>query len=203
MSPIPSQGDSLSAVSYDEPMTAADAPAAPSQFDLLLTAQVRNEFSASQQYIGLAVWFDSHDLPRLAAHFYRQSVEERNHAMMIVQYLMDTDRKVVVAGAEAPRNDFASISEPVAVALEQEKRVTAQINAITAAARSEHDFQGEQFMQWFLKEQVEEVASMTTLLSIARRAGDNLFDLENYVAREQIGDGGESADAPAAAGGAL
>ena len=50
---------------------------------------------------------------------------------------------------------------------------------------------------------MEEVASATTLLTVATRAGDNLFDLENYVAREQIGDGGESADAPSAAGGAL
>ena len=58
-------------------------------------------------------------------------------------------------------------------------------------------------MLWFLKEQVEEVASMTTLLNVAERAGQNLFDLENYVAREQIGDGGNDAAAPQAAGGAL
>jgi len=56
---------------------------------------------------------------------------------------------------------------------------------------------------WFLKEQVEEVASMTTLLNVAERAGENWFDLENYVARESIGDGGRDASAPGAAGGAL
>src|SRR5690348_13274634 len=50
-------------------------------FVQLLTEQVRHEFTASQQYIAIAVWFDGHDLPRLATHFYLQSVEERNHAM--------------------------------------------------------------------------------------------------------------------------
>ena len=77
------------------------------------------------------------------------------------------------------------------------------VELLFAAARAEGDALGEQFLLWFLKEQVEEVASATTLLTVATRAGDNLFDLENYVAREQIGDGGESTDAPSAAGGAL
>jgi bacterioferritin B len=173
-----------------------------SDFHALLNEQIGHEFAASQQYIAIAVWYDDQTMPRLAAHFYRQAIEERNHAMMIVQFLMDTDRKVTVSGAEAPRNDFAGIEEPVAVALEQEKRVTSQINAITAAARAEQDFQGEQFMQWFLKEQVEEVASMSDLLRICERANGNELQIEDYLARE---DAAEAADptAPAAAGGAL
>ena len=173
-----------------------------SDFHALLNEQIGHEFAASQQYIAIAVWYDQQTLPRLAAHFYRQALEERNHALMIVQFLMDTDRKVEVSGADAPRNDFSGTAEPVAVALEQEKRVTAQINAITAAARAEQDFQGEQFMQWFLKEQVEEVASMSDLLRICERAEGNELQIENYLARE---DAAEAADptAPAAAGGAL
>ena len=173
-----------------------------SDFHALLNEQIGHEFGASQQYIAIAVWYDQQTLPRLAAHFYRQAIEERNHAMMIVQFLMDTDRKVTVSGAEAPRNDFSSIEEPVAVALEQEKRVTSQINGITAAARSEQDFQGEQFMQWFLKEQVEEVSSMSDLLRTCERAGGNELQIEDYLARE---DAAEAADptAPGAAGGAL
>jgi bacterioferritin B len=173
-----------------------------SDFHSLLNEQIGHEFSAAHQYIAIAVWYDQQTLPRLAAHFYQQALEERNHGMMIVQYLMDTDRKVVVAGAEAPRNDFASISEPVAVALEQEKRVTSQINAITAAARAEQDFQGEQFMQWFLKEQVEEVSSMSTLLRVCERAGSNALLVEDYLARESVGAENDPT-APPAAGGSL
>lgn len=174
-----------------------------SLFLTLLREQVGHEFDAHQQYIAIAVWFDRQDLPQLAAHYYRQAVEERNHAMMIVQYMLDRDLAVEIPSGSSVRNDFTTVVEPIQLALEQEKQVTSQIEAIFRAARAEGDALGEQFLLWFLKEQVEEVASANTLLTVARRAVDNLFDLENYVAREQVGDGGESADAPQAAGGAL
>ena len=174
-----------------------------SRFLQLLRDQVGHEFNAHQQYIAIAVWFDSQDLPQLARHYYRQAVEERNHAMMIVQYMLDRDLPVEIPGSGDVVNGFSDVVSPIRLALEQEKQVTAQIEELFRAARTEGDALGEQFLLWFLKEQVEEVASATTLLTVAERAGSNLFDLENYVAREQIGDGGESADAPSAAGGAL
>ncbi len=174
-----------------------------SRFLQLLREQVGHEFNAHQQYIAIAVWFDAQDLPQLARHYYAQAIEERNHAMMIVQYMLDRDLPIDIPGSGDVINGFEDVVAPIKLALAQEKQVTAQIEAIFAAARAEGDALGEQFLLWFLKEQVEEVASATTLLTVAERAGANLFDLENYVAREQIGDGGESADAPAAAGGVL
>jgi bacterioferritin B len=173
-----------------------------SKFSDLLLLQIGNEFAASQQYIAVAVWFTNQDLPQLARYFYRQSVEERNHAMMMVQYMVDRGVAVPIPGVPAVRNDFASVTEPLALALQQEKEVTRSIESLFRAARAEDDALGEQFMLWFLKEQVEEVASMTTLLNIAERA-DNSFDIENFVARETIGDGGRDAAAPEAAGGGL
>ena len=170
-------------------------------FNELLSTQIGIEFAASQQYIAIAVWFDNQDLPQLAAHFYRQSVEERNHAMMLVQYRLDRDLGVEIPGIPAVKNDFCNAVEPIALALAQEKQVTAQIEALFSAARADGDALGEQAMLWFLKEQVEEIASMSTLLTIAQRAGDNLFDIENFIAREQIGDAGVDTDAPRAAGG--
>ncbi|HUX69118.1 MAG TPA: ferritin [Cellulomonadaceae bacterium] len=174
-----------------------------SEYLRLLGEQVGHEFGAHQQYVAIAVWCDRQDLPQLARHYYRQSLEERNHAMMIVQHMLDRAMPVEIPAVGAVRNSFDSVTEPLALALAQEKQVTDQIEAIFRAARQENDPLGEQFMLWFLKEQVEEVASATTLLAVAERAGTNLFDLENYVAREQVGDGGISADAPPAAGGTL
>ncbi|MGA8045467.1 MAG: ferritin [Dermatophilaceae bacterium] len=171
-------------------------------FAEMLREQVRHEFTASQQYIAIAVWFDGRDLPRLAAHFYAQSVEERNHAMMMVQYLLDRDWDVEIPGVDEVRNDFSDVTEPLALALTQEQEVTRQIEAIFRAARDEGDLLGEQFMLWFLKEQVEEVAAMNTLVTIARRAGSNWFYIEDHLAREQVGDS-DDASAPTAAGGAL
>jgi len=174
-----------------------------SSFNTLLSAQIGNEFTASQQYIAIAVWFDTQSLPQLAGHFYRQSIEERNHAMMLVQYRMDRDLEVVIPGIPAVTTDFTNAIQPIALALSQERQVTAQIEALFRAARADGDALGEQAMLWFLKEQVEEIASMSTLLTIAERAGDNLFDIENFIARENVGDGGVETDAPSAAGGML
>ncbi|MGF9661003.1 ferritin [Arthrobacter crystallopoietes] len=173
-----------------------------STFNELLSEQIGHEFAASQQYVAIAVWFDNEDLPQLARHFYRQSIEERNHAMMLVQYMLDRDLRISIPGVPAVRNDFADVVDPIRLALEQERTVTRQIEALFAAARAETDALGEQFMLWFLKEQVEEVASMSTLLAIAERA-DNLFDIENFMARESVGDDGRDYGAPAAAGGSL
>ncbi len=186
------------------PGTPADAATEqPSRYVTLLSEQVRHEFNASQQYIAIAVWYDAHDLPQLAGHFYRQAVEERNHAMMIVQWMLDRDLRIAVPGVDEVINDFGSIVEPIALALAQERTVTEQIKQLFATAREESDFLGEQFMLWFLKEQVEEVSSMSTLLNVAQRAGSDWFDVETYLARESVGDSGMDAGAPEAAGGAL
>jgi ferritin len=182
-------------------MTAGDA--LPNSFVGLLHEQVGHEFAAHQQYIALAVWFDAHDLPRLAAHFYGQSTEERDLALMMVRYMLDRGNDVQVPGVSTVRNDFADVREPIRLALEQERTVTSQIEALFKAARDDGDFLGEQFVLWFLKEQVEEVAAMTTLLAIAERAGDTgLFQIEDFLTRELVGDRGRDSSAPRIAGAA-
>src|SRR5919106_4040107 len=174
------------------------------RFPQALNEQIGREFAASQQYVAIAVYYDSETLPQLAAHFYRQAVEERNHAMIIVQYLLDSDAKVLVPAVAAPQTDFADVVAPVALALEQERRVTEQITALAALAREEGDLVGAQFLDWFLKEQREEVSSMSDLRAIVERASaSNLLLAEDYLARVQIGDQGADPSAPEAAGGAL
>ncbi|CAM4388472.1 Ferritin BfrB [Mycobacterium basiliense] len=181
-------------------MTDYDGP--KTKFHALLQEQIFNEFTAAQQYVAIAVYFDSEDLPQLAKHFYAQAVEERNHAMMLVQHLLDRDLRVEVPGVDAVRNQFGNPREALALALDQERAVTDQVSRLAAVARDEGDFLGEQFMQWFLQEQVEEVSLMSTLVRIADRAGANLFELENYVARE-VERAPAGAGAPRPAGGAL
>jgi ferritin len=173
-----------------------------SKFYELLQQQVHNEFNASQQYVAVAVWFDNEDLPQLAKHFYRQAVEERNHALAIVQYLMDTDHHVEIPAAGEVRNDFTEVPELIELALAQEREVAADFKTLVKAARAEDDYQGEQFLQWFLKEQVEEIAQMTTLANIIKRANGNLFDVEEFLARESVGNDANPG-MPPVAGGAL
>lgn len=179
-----------------------DRDAHKTKFHALLQEQIYNEFTNAQQYIAVAVYFDDSDMPQLAKHFYRQAVEERNHAMMLVQYLLDRDVRVEIPGVDGVRNTFDTPRDALALALEQERAVTEQVSTLAAVARDEGDYLGEQFMQWFLKEQVEEMALMTSLLRVADRAGGNVFDLENFVAREIDSPRSES-DAPHVAGGRL
>ena len=167
-----------------------------------LNAQVGREFGASQQYVAIAVYYDAETLPQLAAHFYRQAVEERNHAMMIVQYLLDADEAVAIPGVAAPKTGFENARAPVELALAQEKSVTDDIVRLTKLAREEGDLVGEQFLHWFLAEQREEVASMSALLSTLERADGNLLLVEDQLARTAGPHEGETG-APPAAGGAL
>jgi ferritin len=174
-----------------------------SRFGDALNGQIAYEFAASQQYIAIAVHYDAQTLPQLAAHFYRQSVEERNHALMMVQYLLDADESVAIPGVEAPQTDFADPVAPVALALEQEKRVTAQIADLVRLARDKGELVGEQFLHWFLQEQREEVSSMSALLAVVERSRENVMLVEDYLARESGGENPLEAGAPPAAGGAL
>ena len=152
-----------------------------------LNTQIGNEFAAHNQYLACAVYYDALTMPRMASFFYEQALEERGHALMMVQYLLDIDAEVLIPGVEAPQATFADVVAPVALALDQEKRVSEQINGLLKTAREESDFASEQFMQWFIKEQVEEVATMSDLLAVVTRCSDDLEDIEEYVARERGG----------------
>jgi bacterioferritin B len=177
---------------------------ATTRFTDAVNEQIANEFGASQQYVAIAVYYDAETLPGLAAHFYRQALEERNHAMMLVQYLLDAGAEVVVPAVAKPQNAFSDPIAPVALALEQERGVTEQISRLAALAREEDNLVGAQFVDWFLKEQREEVASMSALLTVVERASaSNILLAEEYLARTAVGDQGVDATAPPAAGGAL
>jgi ferritin len=176
---------------------------ADKSFTDALNEQISNEFAASQQYIGAAVYYDSETLPRLATFFYRQAVEERNHAMIMVQYLLDTDEEVRIPDIKSQQTSYDDVVGPVKMALEQEKRVTTEINDLFKLARDQGDFRAEQFLTWFVKEQVEEVSSMTDLLNVCEQAKNSPLLIEEFLAREQLGDEGDDPAMPPAAGGAL
>ena len=166
-----------------------------SKFAAQLTAQIGEEFAAHQQYLAVAAHYESLTLPQLAGFFYRQAREESGHAKMMVQYLLDTDQPVRLPAVAQPRSEFEDVVGPIELAVAQEKRVTEQIHELTAIARGENDFAAEQFMQWFIKEQVEEVAVMDDLLAVVARSQDDVNDIEAYVERE-LQAGGEDPMAP-------
>jgi len=162
--------------------------------------QIGNEMGASMQYIAIASSFDSETLPQLARFFYRQSEEERTHAMKFVKFINDVGGKVQIPALPAPKSDFTTADEAVSKALEWEEEVTRQIYDLVEIARADRNYVGIRFLDWFVEEQLEEVTSMNDLLAVIRRAGpDRLLFVEEYLSRQGRG-GLESPAAPSTNG---
>jgi len=153
-----------------------------------LNAQIAREFAAAHQYVAIGAHYAAETFPQLAAFFYRQADEEREHALKMVNYLLDRGAKVDFGAIAEPRTRFGDHVEPISVALDQERRVTVQVNELFEIARETRDYPSEQFLQWFLEEQVEEEASMTDLLAVAERTRQIPMLLEEYLARETPGE---------------
>lgn len=150
-----------------------------------INEQIGNEFSAMLQYVAIAAHFDHETLPELAAHFSRQAEEEKEHALRFVGYVTDTGACVRIPAIPSPQSSFQFAEDAVKLSLEQEKKVTAQINGLVHIAKEENDYTTDNFLQWFVQEQLEEVSSMEDLLSIVQRAGEgNLLRVEEYLVRK-------------------
>lgn len=163
--------------------------------------QIGNEMGASMQYIAIASYFDSETLPELAKFFYRQSEEERTHAMRFVKFINDVGGRVLIPAIPAPQADYPSAEEAVSKALAWEEEVTRQIYDLVEIARNDRSYVGVRFLDWFVEEQLEEVTTMNDLLSVIRRAGpDRLLFVEEYLSRQGKA-GLESPAAPSAADG--
>ena len=161
---------------------------ASERFTAALNAQIAREFAAAHQYVAIGAHYAAETFPQLSEFFYKQAEEEREHAMKMVNYLIDRGAQPDIGQVEAPRQSFTDHVEPIALALEQERTVTVRISELFSIARETHDYLSEQFMQWFLEEQVEEEASMGDLLAVAERTRTVPMLLEEYLARETPGE---------------
>jgi len=149
-----------------------------------MNEQIGNEMGASLQYISIASYFDGESLPELAGFFHRQADEERDHAMRFVHFIIDVDGKVEIPSIPAPKSDFESAEEAVRRSVEWEKQVTRQIYDLVEIAQKDSDYISIRFLDWFVNEQREEVSTMSSLLDVVRRAGeDGLLHVEDYVVR--------------------
>ncbi len=144
--------------------------------------EVGRELFASHQYIAIACYFDGRALKKLAAMFFKQADEEREHAIKFVEYLNEVGGKVEVPAIEAPKSDFQSAEEAVRLALEWEIEVTNRINDLMTMAIEQKDYAAQEFLDWFVKEQVEEVSTMQDLLQIVQQVGEHyLIMVEAYL----------------------
>jgi len=143
------------------------------------------ELFASNQYLNMAAYLEGQSLKMLAAMFGKQADEERAHALKFVKYLNDVGGAVVIPAVAAPQAKFASVEEVVRKSLEWETEVTNRVNAMMTMAVEQKDYAAQDFLRWFVTEQVEEMSTMENLLRVVKGAGErSLIMVEAYLAHQ-------------------
>lgn len=130
--------------------------------------QINFEYYSYWVYQAMTFKIDSMGFKIFTKWFQQQSDEEVIHAMKMSNYLLDQGAEVKLSSLEAPKNNYTNVEEIVQTALDHELEVTKRINKLMALARDEDDFATSAFMQWFVDEQVEEVATVNQLLDMVR-----------------------------------
>ncbi len=153
----------------------------------LLNTQVNKEFYSAYLYLTFADYYDMRGLKGFANWYVIQAQEEVAHARIIRRYLLDNDWPVKMLAIDQPDKTFENDLEPLEAALEHERYVTASINECYAAAHEAHDFRTMQLLDWFVKEQGEEEANASEMISNMELFGSDprgLYSLDReYLAR--------------------
>ena len=150
-----------------------------------INEQIGHELAASHQYVMIAAYFDGLALKRLAKMFYKQAEEERDHAMKFAHYVVEAGGTLEIPAVPAPKYAFKSVEEAVQLSLDWELEVTRRINGLMDIAVAEKDYLGQDFLRWFVTEQLEEVSTMQNLLQVVKTAGErNMMMLEAYISHE-------------------
>lgn len=151
----------------------------------LLNEQINKEFYSAYLYLDFSNFYVDQGLNGFANWYKVQAQEERDHAMLFMQYMQNNDLKVTLEAIEKPDKVFTENKEPLEAALEHERYVTSLINTIYDAAYQEKDFRTMQFLDWFVKEQGEEETNATDLIKKMDLFGSDpksLYMLDNELA---------------------
>ena len=149
-----------------------------------LNDQISAELFAAHKYLAMACAFEQMGLKVLAKHFLDQCEEERSHAMRIVRYVQEVGGKVDLEAIPKPPTDYKDAEAIVKAALEGELAITKLINGLMALAEKENDYATRSFLHWFVDEQVEEISSMTDLLTLVKLSRGNMLQVEARVRHE-------------------
>jgi ferritin len=135
-----------------------------------INIQIKHEFYSGWLYQAMAYSFEDMNLSVFAKWFYKQAAEEREHAEKFARYLLDQGAKVVLTEIPAPKTTYKSAEEICKAAVDHEKKVTKMIHDLYDAAAKEGDKATMSMLNWFIDEQVEEVATTTELYEMVKLA---------------------------------
>ena len=153
-----------------------------------LNDQVHAELNSEYIYLAMAAWLDKEGLEGFAHFFKVQASEEREHAMKFYDYIYDVGGCVTLKAFDQPKAEYGSAVEVFEDALAHERYITGRINTLVKIAREENDYKTEDFLGWFLKEQIEEEANMIKGLDKTTAFSANkgqLFMLDAQMAKRE------------------
>ena len=138
----------------------------------ILNVQVDKEGYSSHLYLAMAVWAETQGYAGIAEWLYQQAEEERMHMMKIIRYINEREGKASIGALKKPPAEFASVREVFEKTLEHEKFISASINEIVQVCLEENDHTTNNFIQWFVTEQVEEESTADGIVQQLKLAGD-------------------------------
>src|SRR5919199_4254987 len=153
-----------------------------------MNEQIKNELYSAYQYLSMAAYCESVNLPGFARWMRTQAREETEHAMKLYDFILDRNGRVVLQAIEGPVIEFGSPLEVFEQALEQEQKVTAMINDLYGLALKESDYASQAFLQWFVTEQVEEEKNAGDVAETLKMVGDKseaLFLLDRELGQRR------------------
>ena len=156
-----------------------------------MNEQIKNEFYSAYQYLSMAAYCESANLPGFARWMRMQAREEVEHAMKFYDFILDRGGRVLLQALDQPVADFGSPLEIFEQALEHEQRVTAMINDLYGLAVKENDYASQTFLQWFVTEQVEEEKNAGDVVETLKMIGDKseaLFLLDRELGQRENGE---------------
>jgi len=151
-----------------------------------LNRQISVEFAAAHAYLGMSCAFDAMGLKVLRERFFGQYEEECAHALKILNYVLEVGGRVDLEGVAKPKGAYKSVQEIVETALESELEVTRLINELVSLSEKDSDYATRSFLNWYVDEQVEEVASMSGLLRLIQLAKGNVLQVEARLRHEMV-----------------
>jgi ferritin len=154
----------------------------------ILNVQVDKEGYSSHLYLSMAVWAETGGLGGIAEWLYQQAEEERMHMMKIIKYINEREGKAKIAALKEPPSEFGTVREMFEKILEHEKFISASINEIVQVCIEENDHTTNNWVQWFVTEQIEEEASVNAILDKLKLVGEHhmyMFDRDIIGMRGQ------------------
>ena len=154
-----------------------------------MNEQIRNELFSAYQYLSMAAYCESENLPGFARWMRAQAREETEHAMKFYDFILERNGRVLLQGIDGPVVEFGSPLEVFERALEHEKEVTAMINDLYGLAVRENDYASQTFLQWFVTEQVEEEKNAGDVVETLKMVGDKseaLFLLDRELGQRRV-----------------